>query len=204
MLERAKTEYEKAKRDWERAGTLYKTEIISDAQYDKYKTLFEGAQASLKQAEEQLSLVAEGPRTENIEAARFQVARAKAALHLAEAQRLEIKMQEQELEMAKTDIDRARAELSLIETRLADTVAICPVDGIVLVKAAEAGEVLAAGTPIVTVGDINNPWLRGYINEPDLDRVRLRSKVKVITDSGKTFWGKVSFIYNTKTSLRPP
>ena len=42
------------------------------------------------------------------------------------------------------------------------------VDGVVLVKSADVGEVLAPGTAVVTVGDIDHPWLRGYINETDL------------------------------------
>jgi HlyD family secretion protein len=79
---------------------------------------------------------------------------------------------------------------------LADTIAASPVDGVVLVKSADVGEVLAAGTTVVTVGDIEHPWLRGYINETDLGRVKLGSKARIMTDSypGKTYDGRVSFI----------
>jgi HlyD family secretion protein len=52
------------------------------------------------------------------------------------------------------------------------------VDGVVLVKSADPGEVLAAGTTVVTVGDIEHPWLRGYINETDLGKVKLGSKAR--------------------------
>ena len=71
-----------------------------------------------------------------------------------------------------------------------------PIDGVVLVKSAEAGEVLAAGTTIVTVGDLDHPWLRAYVGETDLGRVKLGEKVKLSTDSypGKAYWGTVSFI----------
>jgi HlyD family secretion protein len=67
---------------------------------------------------------------------------------------------------------------------------------VVLVKSAEVGEVLAPGTSILSIGDLDRPWLRGYINETDLGRVKLGQKVKVTTDSfpGKTYWGTVSFI----------
>ena len=66
----------------------------------------------------------------------------------------------------------------------------------VLVKAAEAGEVVAAGTTVLTVGDLDHPWLRGYINEQDLGRVKLGATVKVTTDSFRdnAYWGRVSFI----------
>ena len=71
-----------------------------------------------------------------------------------------------------------------------------PIDGVVLVKSAEPGEVLAAGTTVVTIGDLDHPWLRAYINETDLGRVKLGQKVKLTTDSfpGKVYWGTVSFI----------
>jgi HlyD family secretion protein len=66
----------------------------------------------------------------------------------------------------------------------------------VLVKSADPGEVLSAGTTVVTIGDIEHPWLRGYVDESDLGKVKLGSKVKVTTDSykGKVYDGRVSFI----------
>jgi HlyD family secretion protein len=86
--------------------------------------------------------------------------------------------------------------MALIDWQLSDTVAVSPVDGVVLVKAADVGEVLAPGTSVVTVGDIEHPWLRGYINETDLGKVKLGSKAKVTTDSykGKVYDGRVTFI----------
>ena len=74
--------------------------------------------------------------------------------------------------------------------------AFSPVDGVVLVKAADVGEVVAPGTTIVSVGDIDHPWVRGYINETDLGKVKVGSKAKVTTDSypGKHYEGRVTFI----------
>jgi HlyD family secretion protein len=70
------------------------------------------------------------------------------------------------------------------------------VDGVVLVKSAEPGEVLAAGTTVVTIGDIDHPWLRGYVNERDLGRVKIGDPAKITSDSfpGKTYPGWISFI----------
>jgi len=82
------------------------------------------------------------------------------------------------------------------QAQLDDTVIVAPIDGVVLVKSAEAGEVLAAGTTIVSIGDLDHPWLRAYVGETDLGRVKLGSKVNLSTDSypGKTYPGVVSFI----------
>ena len=117
-------------------------------------------------------------------------------LKMAEANTLEMKRREQDLAARRAEIGRSQASIALIDSQLADTIAASPVDGVVLVKSADVGEVLAAGTTVVTVGNIEHPWLRGYVNETDLGRVKLGSKARVTTDSyhGKTYDGRVSFI----------
>jgi HlyD family secretion protein len=195
-LARAETEYTRAERDWERAQTLYKDEDISTAQYDDFRARFESTKALRTQAKQQLDLIEEGPRKEDIEAARAQLERAKANLRLAEAVRLELKRMQQEQVSREADIQQAKAQLGVNETQLRDTEVLSPMDGVVLVKSAEPGEVLAAGTTVVTLGDVARPWLRAYINETDLGRVRLGTEVKVTTDSflGKVYKGKLTFI----------
>jgi HlyD family secretion protein len=195
-VESAQSEFDRAKRDWDRAQPLYKNDDISTAQYDQYRSRFESAEAALKQAKERQSLVQIGPRIEQIDAAAAQVERAKASIKMAETNVLEIKRREQELPLRRAEIERAKASLALIESQLSDTIAVSPVDGVVLVKAADVGEVLAAGTTVVTIGDIDHPWLRAYINETDLGRVKLGQKAKIMTDSypGKEYEGHVSFI----------
>ena len=115
---------------------------------------------------------------------------------MAEANGLELKRREQELATRSAEIERSKANLAQVDAQLADTLAVSPVDGVVLVKSADVGEVLAAGATVVTVGDIGHPWLRAYINETDLGKVKLGSKVRITTDSypGKVYDGRVSFI----------
>ena len=192
----AKAQLEFARLDWDRAQTLFKNEDISKQQYDQARTKYDSAQALVRQAEEKLSLVKEGPRQEDIAGARADVARAKAAVATAEANRLELKRKQEQLVAGRDDIDRSRAQVGISDAQLADTEVSTPIDGVVLVKSAEPGEVLGAGTTVVTIGDLEHPWLRAYINETDLGRVKLGQKVKLSTDSfpGKVYWGKVSYI----------
>ena len=195
-VDAAQAELDRAKRDWERAQTLYKNDDISTAQFDQYRNRFQGAEAALKQVSQRQSLVLAGPRAEEIEAASGQVQRARAGVKAAEANAIETRRREQEIATRRAEIERARASIAYIDTQLADTVAASPVDGVVLVKSADAGEVLSAGTTVVTLGDIDHPWLRGYVNETDLGKVKIGSKAKVTTDSfpGKVYQGRVSFI----------
>jgi HlyD family secretion protein len=185
-----------ARSDWERMQMLYKNEDVSKQQYDQARARFDSAAAILRQAEERHSLVKEGPRQEYIAGARAEVARAQAAVRMAEASRLELQRKEQELVARRAEIERSRAQVGISSAQLDDTTVYTPIDGVVLVKAAEPGEVLAAGTTIVTIGDLEHPWVRAYINETDLGRVKLGQQVKLSTDSfpGKVYSGRVSFI----------
>jgi HlyD family secretion protein len=192
----AKAQHEQAQADWQRAEDLFKNDDISKQQYDQYRMRLDSTAASQMQTEEKLALVVEGPRKEDIEAARAQVARAQAAIQSSEANRLELKRREEDLVARHAEIARARAQMAMTQTQIDDTVVVSPIDGVVLVKSAEIGEVLAAGTTVVTIGDIDHPWLRAYINETDLGRVKLGQVAKLTTDSfpGKTYLGRVSFI----------
>ncbi len=195
-VEDARTQHLLAKDDWERAQTLFKTDDISRAQYDLYNTRFNSSRALLSQAEERLSLVLEGARKEDIEAARAQVEQTRGSLKQAEAARLELKRKEQELETRRAQIEQARAQVAVVESQISDGIIASPINGVVLVKSAEVGEVLAAGTTIATLGEMDRPWLRGYIREQDLGRVKLGMTARVTTDSypGKSYAGRISFI----------
>jgi HlyD family secretion protein len=195
-LSDARTARTQASSDWERAQKLFRDEDISRAQYEQFKTRFDSTAAAVRQAEQRLSLVKEGPRKEDIEAARAQVSRAQAAVQAAENNRLEIRRRQQELVTRQADVDRARAQVAVLDVQLNDTTVEAPVDGVVLTKNVELGEVVNAGVPILTIGDIAHPWLRAYLTEQQLGRVKLGAKVKVTTDSfpGKVYPGRVTFI----------
>jgi HlyD family secretion protein len=192
----AKAWNDQARLDWERAQTLFAREDISKSQYDQARAKLDSTEAQLRQAQERLALVKEGPRTEEIAGARAQVARGQAAVQTAEANRIELRRKQEELAARRAEIDRTRAQVGMTQTQIADATVVAPIDGVVLVKSAEAGEVIAAGTTIVSLGDLAHPWLRAYINETDLGRVKLGGKVRLSTDSfpGKSYEGHISFI----------
>jgi len=192
----AKAWNDQARSDWERAQTLFAREDISKQQYDQARTKLDSTAAQLRQAEDKSALVKEGPRTQEIAGARAQVARAQAAVQTAEANRIEVRRKQQELTARRAEIEKNSAQAGMTRTQIADAVAVAPIDGVVLVKAAEAGEVIAAGSTIVSLGDLEHPWLRAYINETDLGRVKIGGKARLSTDSfpGKVYEGRISFI----------
>ncbi len=98
--------------------------------------------------------------------------------------------------LAKAAAAAARAKLGLDEITLGDTTLRAPFSGVVAVREAELGELAAPGVAIVTLDDLNHVWLRAYVNEPDLGKIRLGEAVDVSTDSypGKIYAGRISFI----------
>jgi HlyD family secretion protein len=196
VVAEARAQNVQAQRDWERAQVLFTNDDITASQHDQYKTRLDATTAALKQAEDRLALVVEGPRKEQIESARAQLERSRAALKLAAATRLDIRRREQELETRRAEIARAQAQIAISDAQIDDTIVRSPIDGVVLVKSAEVGEIIAPGTIIATVGDLARPWLRAYINETEIGRVKLDQKARVTCDScgGKTYWGRISFI----------
>jgi HlyD family secretion protein len=89
---------------------------------------------------------------------------------------------------------RESARLGRIQAGYATLVA--PFDGVITARQAELGEVVAPGTPVVTVTDLAHVWVRAYVNETDLRRVRLGQRAVVTTDGpqDKPLEGRLSFI----------
>jgi len=102
----------------------------------------------------------------------------------------------EDIEDGRAQVEQARASLKLTETQLGYTVLHSPLSGVVLVKSAEIGEVVNPGTSILTLADIENIWLKAYIPETDLSKVKWGQEVVVTTDlrPKKEYKGKISFI----------
>jgi multidrug resistance efflux pump len=89
-VDSAQAEFDNAKKDWDRAQPLYKSDDISTAQFDQYRKVMDSATANLKQAKQHYSLVKAGNRSEEIESASAQEAKARASLKMGEANSLEL------------------------------------------------------------------------------------------------------------------
>jgi HlyD family secretion protein len=103
---------------------------------------------------------------------------------------------EETIRAARSRLEQAQQAVALTQTRLGYGTLRTPLAGIVLTEGVEAGEYVVPGTPVVTVGNLMNVWLRGYINETDLGRVKIGQSVNIVTDTypDKVYVGKLSFI----------
>jgi HlyD family secretion protein len=105
----------------------------------------------------------------------------------------------EDIAIARANVTEASATLGLSRVNLDYATLRAPSGGVITVRQAELGEVVVPGTPVVTLADLDHIWLRAYIAEPDLGRIRWGQEATVTTDTypGKQYRGRISFISST-------
>jgi len=102
----------------------------------------------------------------------------------------------QSVRAAVRESQAARAAAQATEAIRDQLVLLAPADGIVLTRFAERGEVIAAGVPVVAIGVVRSPWVRAYIGERYVARVKPGLAVRIRADgySDSTFTGHITEI----------
>lgn len=132
-----------------------------------------------------------------VQAARRQVDAARAALKIAKANlanaamrtsqsvaiRQQIIQAQADITAAEAETEKARARLREAEADRNDLQILAPFDGTVATRTAEPGEVITAGTPVVTLVNLSTVYLRGFIPEGQIGRVRTGQAARVYLDS---------------------
>ena len=103
---------------------------------------------------------------------------------------------EYEIVAARAVVAEARAALALAERRLEQTRLVATLDGVVLHKNMEVGETAVPGQSILTLMDPRDLWLRAYVPETEIARVKLGQPATLAVDAfpGRVFQGTVSEI----------
>jgi HlyD family secretion protein len=147
----------------------------------------QGLQAQV-QADQQAAQVASAQR--QVEASRGALETAQANLQnprirdsqIAGTQR-QITEQESQIAATKAETAQAQAQLAQAEADRADLTVLAPFNGTVITRAAEPGEVVQAGTAIVTLLDLSKVYLRGFIPEGAIGKVKVGQPAHVFLDS---------------------
>jgi HlyD family secretion protein len=101
----------------------------------------------------------------------------------AGANRKQIAAQQKEVASANAKLEQARAQLSEAEANRKDLNITAPFAGTIATRTAEPGEVVAAGTAIVTMLDLGKVYLRGFVPEGDIGRVKIDQPARIYLDS---------------------
>jgi len=102
------------------------------------------------------------------------------------------------VEQASLAVNQAEASLALIDTQIAKLTVIAPMDGVVLTSTVTAGEVIAAGTSAMVLGDLSNLTIVVYVPETLYGRLNLGQSATINVDSfpGEVFTAVISQIAN--------
>lgn len=163
----------------------------------------EQAQADVRLAQAQLKRMTELVEKNFVSAQQLDAARNQAdvaAARLDQArQTLSLAREgprKEDIERAAADFAAARTAADTAQQQLAYVELVSSVAGVVSVRLAEAGQVTAVGQPVFRVAEVDRPWVRAYLSEPDLARVKLGQAAEVRVDGvpGRVFAGRLSFI----------
>lgn len=145
-------------------------------------------QEAVSTAEQQTAAVAAAKR--RVESARGALLIASATLtnpgiraSQAGANRKQIAQQHKEVASANAKIEQARAQLSEAQANRKDLEITAPFNGTVATRTAEPGEVVSAGTAIITLLDLSKVYLRGFVPEGEIGKVKLDQPARVYLDS---------------------
>jgi len=97
--------------------------------------------------------------------------------------RKQIAQQQSEIASARDDAQRVREQLTEAQANRSDLIVVAPFDGTIATRTAEPGEVVQAGTPIVTMLDMTKVYLRGFVPEGQIGKVKLGQAARIYLDS---------------------
>jgi len=132
------------------------------------------------------------------EASRASLEAARGKVQQADQQYLLVRKgpRKEDIDQARARYDQAQQALALARTQLGYATLTAPTAGVILSKNVEPMEYVSPGTAVVTMADLSQVWLRAYVEETDLGRVKVGQKAFVTSDSfpGKRYEGRVAFI----------
>jgi HlyD family secretion protein len=177
-LVEAQTNLKLAQADRQRTRELYAQGVVAAQQRDRDDAQADAAAARVNAARQQVQS-AQGRLTQAQATLRNTPIRAAAALQIQK----QITQARTDISVAQQDVQNAKAEQGQIQANLNYLVVNSPMSGNVITRSVEPGEVVAAGAPLLTLVNLDNLYLRGFIPEGQIGKVRLGQPARVYLDS---------------------
>ncbi|MBZ5702380.1 MAG: efflux RND transporter periplasmic adaptor subunit [Acidobacteriia bacterium] len=177
-LARGKAVLENASVERDRALGLYREQVIPKSVLDQATMIYETSVADVNAAEKDLS-------------------QAEANLAVAQASQDTVALKRQQLRALQESRRAAEAQLEEARANLAERNIYAPADGTILSRPVEVGDVVSPGSPIFVMVDMNRLYLKVYIPEPEIPKIKLGDEAEITVDAfpGRTFAARVTKIY---------
>jgi HlyD family secretion protein len=174
QLEQSRANLWRDQTDYDRMLQLFNSGVAAAQDRDHAEAALKASQANVKSLEDS-------------------VGAQEAALDVARANRRQVDVRGSEIATTLAQLAQARAAAAQIATQLGYTEIYAPIDGIVSVRVAKEGEVVAQGSPIVVVVDVDHLWVRADVEESYIESVQIGQTLRIRLPSGNILKGQIFF-----------
>ncbi len=197
-IDQAKADYAAANADAANAEVYYKrmeklvaTDTISKQQFDDARNRQNAAAERAESARQRLALLEAGTRLEDVDAAAAKHQQAQAAAVLARKG-----YRREDIEAARGRVAEAQGHVAELDARLREAELTAPAEGVIEVVSVRPGTLVPAGRIVITMLETSQLWVKVYVPETDLARVRVGQRARVDVDGAgrRTFDGHVGQI----------
>jgi len=187
----AQANLELAQSDYDRVVRLRDEASAAKTEFDQAVRGLKRARAEVATAEQEIALLEEGSRVEDIAAARATLAEADQALKL-----MTEGFRKEDIAQAAAQVEAGKAQVAVIEAQMEELTVLAPCDCIVEAVDLRPGDLIGANAPSLTLIDVSRMWVRTYVPEAHLSRVHLGDRLQIRVDSYPDRWfaGRVVFI----------
>jgi membrane fusion protein, multidrug efflux system len=201
----------KATRDVERWRGLLAKDEVSQQQFDAATATADAQRAAAEAAKAQITEAEAGIRVAEIKLMQARVGEqnAQASLRSAQTAPQQVAATQARAAAAEAHVQQAKAALEQAELNLQYTTIKAPQKGTISRKAAEAGQVIQAGQPLMALVPLETVWITANFKETQLSSMRpgQSATIKVDAYGGREFKGKIESIAaatGARFSLLPP
>jgi HlyD family secretion protein len=177
-LASAEADLKGATKDWNREDKLFPQGATSGSAHDAAQTAVERHQGRVNAARAKLKMLESGSRPEEIAEAAAELARAQANLDLLEAG-----SRSEDIAAAEARLAEIKAKVRELEVNLKEAVVVAPEQAVVEVLPVRKGDIVTANQPVVRVLRAEDLWIKIYVPETELGKVRVGQDVEVVIDS---------------------
>jgi multidrug resistance efflux pump len=191
-METWKAEYERARSEFERLSSVRNKDSVSPSDIDAAKAAMLKSESQYKSVTSRLNMLINGTRPEEISEARAELAKMKANYDL-----IQRGTRDEELRIAKAQVAEVTAKIQELDVMIKESVITAPRDCLIEVVSVRRGDVALPNQPVLRVLYDEDLWVKAYVPETELSRIRLNQSVTIQHDGSKTeHRGTISQIAN--------
>lgn len=179
-----------AQREFNRVQNLFEQKVATADEYAAQREALDAAKAQYASAEAQLALAREGTRKEELAEARAALAQAEANLAMLKAG-----SRPEEIAAAEAKVAADENAVAMIRRQIEELTIVAPGAATVEAVNLQPGDLVGAGSPVLSLLDAENIWLRAYVPE-NRAGLKLGQSLTLHLDAfpGRNFKGKLSFV----------